>query len=328
MEHLLSVCLIVRDEALDLPRCLASVRGVADEVVVVDTGSTDGTLEIAAAAGARVVHATWEDDFSSARNVALSHARGRWILVIDADEELEPESAARLRSELEHTAAAGLQPTVRNLTPPGDLVRWRDVRITRLFRSDPSHRYEGRIHEQIAGSLRRAGGRIIETDLVIIHHGYARPTAQGGSRVERNLGMLERMVRRHPSDAYARHQLGLTLAAAGRVEEGKRALERALEDGATSLSLDTRVRCQVRLAQLALGREDNEEAFGWALLTLETHPHHTIALYVVGVAAFSMGQLEAARAAFVRVLDQPDLAPEQAGDVELLITLCKQLAPV
>ena len=86
----LSACLIVKNEAAHLPRCLASVRELVDEMVVVDTGSTDETPAIATAYGARVLAFAWRDDFSAARNFGLGQARGEWLLVLDADEALEP----------------------------------------------------------------------------------------------------------------------------------------------------------------------------------------------------------------------------------------------
>ncbi len=83
---LLSACLIVRDEEQALPRCLASLRTLVDEVVVYDTGSTDSTGELARQAGARVIEGYWDDDFGRARNACLQHCRGESILWIDADE--------------------------------------------------------------------------------------------------------------------------------------------------------------------------------------------------------------------------------------------------
>ena len=97
---LLSLCLIVRDEAERIGRCLDAALPIADEIVVVDTGSTDGTAAIAEAKGARVVPFVWIDDFAAARNAALDAARGDWILMLDADEVLERPRPARLRTLL------------------------------------------------------------------------------------------------------------------------------------------------------------------------------------------------------------------------------------
>lgn len=94
---MLSLSMIVRDEADRIEACLASVRGLANEMVVVDTGSTDDTVQRAEAAGARVEHMPWPGDFAPARNAALEHVRGDWVLVLDADEQLVPEAIPALQ---------------------------------------------------------------------------------------------------------------------------------------------------------------------------------------------------------------------------------------
>ena len=102
----LSVCLIARNEEKFLGACLESVRGLADEIVVVDTGSTDRTVEIAKQHGAKVDHFTWCDDFSAARNLALAHATGDWVLVLDADETVPSSSHAAMRALMASSVTA------------------------------------------------------------------------------------------------------------------------------------------------------------------------------------------------------------------------------
>jgi glycosyltransferase involved in cell wall biosynthesis len=102
---LLSLCLIARDEETSLGRCLASARSVVDELVVVDTGSRDHTAEVARAAGARLESLPWSNDFAAARNFSLSLAASEWILVLDADEELEVADPAGFRSFLASATA-------------------------------------------------------------------------------------------------------------------------------------------------------------------------------------------------------------------------------
>ena len=96
----LSVCMIVRDEEKNLPRCLESVESVADELIIVDTGSKDNTISIAKDFGAKIFHFEWCDDFSAARNQYLKYATGNWILQIDADEELLLESVPHVMASL------------------------------------------------------------------------------------------------------------------------------------------------------------------------------------------------------------------------------------
>jgi glycosyltransferase involved in cell wall biosynthesis len=101
----LSLCMIVKNEAENLPRCLASVAGLVDEMIVLDTGSTDGTVDLARSLGAQVEHFVWCDDFSQARNVALEYVTGDWVLVLDADEVLRPEAARDIRSLIDRPEA-------------------------------------------------------------------------------------------------------------------------------------------------------------------------------------------------------------------------------
>ncbi len=101
----LSLCMIVKDEAEMLPECLASVQGVVDEIVIVDTGSTDDTVAIAHAAGAKVVHEPWQNDFARARNAALAHATGDYVLQLDADERLAMLSKPMVRAVVEKAAS-------------------------------------------------------------------------------------------------------------------------------------------------------------------------------------------------------------------------------
>jgi hypothetical protein len=224
----LSLCLIAKNEAAHLPRCLASVRGLVDEMVVVDTGSTDATPNIAAGFGARVFAFPWCDDFAAARNFGLDQARGEWLLVLDADEALDPVTAPGLQPLLE-TASAAVEVWVRNFQPP-DGVAYTDARSVRLFRNRPEFRYQGRIHEQIVPALRRAGGRLAPSDLVICHYGYVRATVQGqASRLERNLRLLENAVAAEPADAYLCAKLGLTCVVNGQAHLAARHLRRALD---------------------------------------------------------------------------------------------------
>src|SRR5580692_6797465 len=95
---MISLCMIVKNEERVLARCLHSAASLAGEIIVVDTGSTDATLEIAARYGAKVISFDFtRPDFAAARNQALAHASGRWILTLDADETLEPESVPLIR---------------------------------------------------------------------------------------------------------------------------------------------------------------------------------------------------------------------------------------
>ena len=135
----LSLCMIVKNEALYLARCLDSVQDMVDEIIIVDTGSTDNTVEIAQRYQATIVSHHWQHNFSLARNTSLAHATGDWILVLDADETLERMTSERLWQLISQTSADGIQCIVRSFMPPQSLLAYEDGVVTRLFRNHASY---------------------------------------------------------------------------------------------------------------------------------------------------------------------------------------------
>jgi len=221
---LLSAVLIVRDEGALLADCLGPVRAVADEVVVVDTGSVDDSVAIARSFGALVIDHPWRDDFSEARNAGLDHATGRWVLYVDADERLESWDPGELRALLAGSEAAALRLV---FYPQLDASAYLEYRI---WRNDPSVRFEGIIHETIVPAVLRLAARerrAIETaDLVIRHLGY-----EGDQRRKhlRNLPLLRREVVRTPDNLFVRHHLFRVLSGLGHHEEATAVLAAAVE---------------------------------------------------------------------------------------------------
>lgn len=187
----LSVAMIVRDEARFLPGCMASVCGLADEVVVVDTGSTDGTPALAEAAGARVLHHAWTEDFSAARNASLAACTGDWILVLDADEAVDPTDHGRIRAALEVDGIHGYRLPVRSYLSSGAAfghgarVLANDGRYAtgreyahldlsshlRLFRAQPGPVFRGRIHELPDAYFQEHGLLVADLDAALHHFG-------------------------------------------------------------------------------------------------------------------------------------------------------------
>ncbi|MEW6304181.1 MAG: glycosyltransferase family 29 protein [Verrucomicrobiota bacterium] len=212
-----SVCLIVKNEERFLRQCLESVRELAWQIVVVDTGSTDNTVEIAREFGAEVHSMAWEDDFSAARNAALSHARGDWILVLDADEELLPESREILRRELRQADALAFRLPIVDVGREDDGCSY----IPRLFRNAPGLFYVSRVHEQVFSSVevrrRQWGMENKLSEAVIRHHGYVEQVVKSRDKVARNLRLLEQAVEEWPNEPNLLMSLGLELARAGQL---------------------------------------------------------------------------------------------------------------
>jgi glycosyltransferase involved in cell wall biosynthesis len=165
----LSLCMIVRNEAAVLSRCLASVADVVDEMIVVDTGSTDATREIARQRGATVIeHDFSRVDFAAARNRGLAHARGRAVLVLDADEVLDPAALPRLREYVDAHQDVGLVVDRRNFLPLSPTPTWVD-HVVRVFPNGPAYRYRHRVHETIDDAILAGGGRLRRSGITLNH---------------------------------------------------------------------------------------------------------------------------------------------------------------
>lgn len=320
----LSLCMIVKNEAAHLARCLESVRHVVDEMIIVDTGSTDSTVDIAKSYGATVLHHTWQDDFALARNTALGQAAGAWILALDADEALDEQTQVQLRSVIGQTQADGLRMRIRNFTPPGELQAYEDMFYTRLYRNKPEFRYEQAIHEQIRTAIERHNGQIQDTDLTILHYGYAQPMAQGGdSRAKRNLAVLERAVANSASDPYLYYQLGVTYKSLGQQQLAYATLQKALELDEHTLDFGILDKLYMKLAQLALAQDDFIQASHYAQQSLIWNPDNLTSLYVMALANMFMGNIRQAYPYFRRIRRAPNVNPAQVGDLDQVLDYCR-----
>lgn len=316
--------MIVKNEAESIARCLYSIHGVADEIVVVDTGSTDATREIATAAGAIIVQRPWTDDFSAARNASLDAATGEWILVLDADEELDTASGSRLSATLRELTAEGVRVRLRNLMPTGELCAFDESRLTRIFRNRPDHRYQGIIHEQIRPSIEKNGGKVVDAQLTIIHHGYAKKTAQGNqTRTERNLRLLETALCATPDDAYLHYHAGITCKSLGRDGEAVAHLTRTLTLDTRGLDPEVLDITHMKLAQLALAANNLDEAIRTATAGLAFNPSNAVSLFVIALASMFKKDVRTALDYFVRVRDTPDSPIANTRDFDLMIAHCR-----
>jgi glycosyltransferase involved in cell wall biosynthesis len=232
-EKTLSLCMIARDEAGTIGRALAAAKPFCDEMIVVDTGSTDATREIARGLGARVVEQAWTDDFSHARNRSLEEARGDFALVLDADEFLDAECGRQIREAIRRPATYGVFLPIVNRFGDG---RRLPALILRVFPLRDDLRYRYRIHEQVIDTLTRIAtrerGRLIKVGGEVLHDGYREDVIEARGKNERNRRLFELAVADDPSDLYLRYKLADFLR---RFDDEKARVRELLESAVTDL---------------------------------------------------------------------------------------------
>ena len=227
----LSLAMIVKDEEEMLPRCLAAVKDAVDEMIVVDTGSSDRTVEIAESFGAKVLHHDWTGDFSAARNVSFDAATSDWIVYLDADEVLVADDADRLRELTKRTWREAFYLVETNYT--GDLGDGEALthNALRVFRNRDAYRFDGRLHEQIANKLPAFNPERLEASTVRIeHYGYLASVRDAKEKSHRNIELLEQQAREGSGQGPFLHfNLGSEYAAAGENQAALREFARAWE---------------------------------------------------------------------------------------------------
>jgi Flp pilus assembly protein TadD len=221
----LSAAMIVRDEEKFLDGCLQSIAPHVDEIVVVDTGSKDRTVDIATSHGVRLFERAWPGDFATARNWALDEARGDWILYIDADERLSVPPGEAVRSTV--ASAAEFVALSVHFHPRVGYTPYREIR---LFRNDPAVRFTGVIHESVMQGLvakaKREGRIFGDSPFSIMHLGYEGDLSH---KHRRNLPLLVEAARNQPNRVYHRQQLTEIYGALGEMEKAFAAFREAID---------------------------------------------------------------------------------------------------
>jgi glycosyltransferase involved in cell wall biosynthesis len=228
----LSLCLIARNEEAMLPGLLASVEGVVDEIVLVDTGSTDATLALARAAGATVLEQPWNDDFAQPRTTAIQHASGDWVLQLDADERLAPGAGRALRQVLQRRPtfdcgllalhnAASLDADPRHVVAGHQRLSdaaW----LPRLLRRVDGLRYTGVIHESVLEWVHEHDLTIARVPGIdVVHLGAVPSLRSGRGKAERNIALLRKRCALEPDSVLPFGYLALELVQADRVVEAQ-----------------------------------------------------------------------------------------------------------
>ena len=287
----ISLCMIVRDEEEFLPGCLASVRELVEEIVLVDTGSTDATIEIARRFDARIYEHPWENDYSLHRNQSLEYAKCRWILVLDADERIAPGDIPAIRRLVEQGRFDGFLFTLRNYerdihlanitANPGDYREGKGFPcfiacdLIRLFRNDRRIRFEGHVHESVSASFERGALSSRRTGIPVHHYGKVRADRVDEKR-DRYLQLGWKRIEQSPDDPVAYQGLAEQLLELGKATEALAVVQRGLDRFPGMIEL----RFNRGLALDRLDRQD--EAQGDYAWVLERRPDHAGACHNLG----------------------------------------------
>lgn len=203
-EPTLSLCMMVKDEEARLRTVLDSAVPWVDELVVVDTGSTDRTVEIAESYGAKVYHHPWENDFAKHRNQSLSYATGDWMLVLDADEELDQETAPIIRQAIRHPTIEAFLVELVNMVPSGGATFLLHARV---FRNHTGFHYEGKVHNRPV-----VLGPSTNIPVKLYHYGYALDAVTMEAKHQRRVEMIRKWVADEPENYLSHSYLAQTLA--------------------------------------------------------------------------------------------------------------------
>ena len=232
----LSLCMIVKNEAANLAQCLTSVKDLVDEMVILDTGSSDRTLEIAKEFGAITASQAWGDDFAAARNEALKLVTGDWVLVLDGDEVFNINAIKDLKSAIaqENILVVNLiRHEIGATQSPYSAV-------SRLFRNHPAIKFSRPYHETIDDSVlallkQESHWNIVELPMVsILHSGYTPEALQTQNKASRAKSLLEKAFKDNPNDPYICSKLGVLYLQLGQEKEGLKLLKQGLKANTAS----------------------------------------------------------------------------------------------
>lgn len=315
----LALSMIVKDGEATLDRCLASVRGVVDEIVVADTGSSDGSVGICARHGAKVISIPWENDFAKARNASLAQVKSDWVLVLDDDELLDDRAPVLIPPLLrdpqvmaysvtirnyvfDHEFRMWDRPTTDNASPPPFATAYPaylEHTNTRLFRRHPDLVFEGCVHETVTYRAVRLGMKTVEANFLIHHCGFADDGNEAIARKAVYYRALGReKVRAMPDHAPAHFELGL--------EEFQRFhnYDAAVELFRRAAELDPRLGVAWYFygkSLLALGR--HREAIDAFERAGETDARKENVFEAEGDARYALGEIEQARDRYRQVIE-------------------------
>ena len=224
----ISLCMIVKNEERSLSRTLESAKELVDEIIIVDTGSTDNTIQIAKSYNAKVFNFKWIDDFSAARNESLVHANYEWILTLDADEYLDNSSLKQIRIAIKDNH----HPTGFEFRVISDVGTQNpnESRVIRMFSNGYNISFKNKVHEQITHSMKVINAKILRINAKILHDGYNEKYVDQKIKQERNISLLKKMMEEEPHFYYWPYNLAISYMAIGKNDLAIKYLNESFND--------------------------------------------------------------------------------------------------
>lgn len=312
MDKLLSLCMIVRDEEKVLKRCLDSVKGLVDEIIIVDTGSVDGTKEIARSYTDHIYDFEWIQDFAAAKNEAIRKATGKWILVLDADEYAIDEGQEKLRGYLEsldHQQPVGLILPIYNYTGSLSSGNFVESTAVRIFNNLPSVYFERPIHEQVV--LQGGELPVVHYKFTLFHTGYTLETQTEKKKTERNLAIFEKLKEKQTLQEYDYFTLGNEY---NTLRDYKKALyyyKRAITKKSYNQAFIPH--CMTNMTAILIDTDQLREALEVIETGLQRWPHYADFHCLRGAAYEKAGFGHLAEAQFLKCLEIADSPASKKG---------------
>lgn len=299
----ISLCMIVKNESDLLGLCLQSVQGAVDELIVVDTGSTDNTKEIAEHFGAKVYDFPWTHDFSAARNFAIEQATCDWILQLDADEHLNESSQEQLRDTVAHAMSYAINVQIKNYNE--EYQNYVLHQYPRLYRNVPEIRYRNRIHEQLLYEGQAMDAQ--DSSIQLIHLGYTEEVIKKKKKTERNVRLLQEELRVDPHNGFMHFNLGNELM---KTKELKKALKHYQIAHKNSNNHTVRTASALQIIKALTQLKEHTQALTILHEAKELYPDYTDLWYLEGEIFEELGREEEAKANF-KICLQKGEAPKK-----------------
>ncbi len=247
----ISVIILNYNSEKTIVKAVTSAKLLADQIIVVDSGSTDNSLELVTRLGCELYFRKWTDNFAIQRNYALNFARGQWILMLDSDEYISKFDFETFQTIDKNSNIGGINFNIKNTIDNGKNYIYH--RYTRMFRAHKGFLFDGAIHEQIRSSIENTGYNIIESDFEIIHTGYS---IVSEDKLDRNIRMLEKENDTDINNDYIKYHLASSYFAKDDTARSKAIFEELTTSRQLSQEqLDT---VYIRLAQIGIKNNDEK----------------------------------------------------------------------